>query len=232
VQTKDDPVINTYVRLKQRYGADIGVDVEIHRIKQPAITELLNKLSNDTSVHGIIVQLPLEGPSETDEIVNKVTPEKDVDALGARSRFEPATPMAIMWLLNGYNVDFRGKHILLIGRGKLVGAPLEKLLKSAGQDVEVVERDVKDLAEHTKEADIIITAAGSPAIIFPDMIKPGAVVVDAGVASESGKTVGDLDPSVYQRDDLTITPQKGGVGPLTVCALFENVIRAANDAKD
>jgi methylenetetrahydrofolate dehydrogenase (NADP+)/methenyltetrahydrofolate cyclohydrolase len=140
--------------------------------------------------------------------------------------------MAILWLLSGYNIDLMGRNILLIGRGKLVGAPLEKILESSGYKVEVIDREIPDLAQRTKEADIIITAAGSPAIIFPDMIKPGAVVVDAGVASESGKTVGDLDPSVYQRDDLTITPQKGGVGPLTVCALFENVIRAANDAKD
>jgi methylenetetrahydrofolate dehydrogenase (NADP+)/methenyltetrahydrofolate cyclohydrolase len=227
VQVKNDPVINTYVRLKQQYGADIGAEVEVYTPKQSDAPKLLGLLSADDSVHGIIVQLPLEDPSETDEIVNLVTSEKDVDALGTNPKFEPATPMAIMWLLNGYNVDFRGKRILLIGRGKLVGAPLEKLLKSTGQDVEVVERSVDDLAKHTKEADIIITAAGSPAILFPDMIKHGAVIVDAGVASESGKTVGDLDSSVYGRDDLTITPQKGGVGPLTVCALFENLINAA-----
>ncbi|MBI2285822.1 bifunctional 5,10-methylenetetrahydrofolate dehydrogenase/5,10-methenyltetrahydrofolate cyclohydrolase, partial [Candidatus Saccharibacteria bacterium] len=96
--------------------------------------------------------------------------------------------------------------------------------------VEVIEREVKDLANHTKNADVIITATGSPAILYSDMIKPNAVVVDAGVASEEGKTVGDLAPEVYQRDDLTITPEKGGVGPLTVSALFENVIRAASHA--
>lgn len=227
VQVKDDPVINTYVRLKKRYGADIGVEVEVHKPTQEAAAKLLGTLSIDDSVHGIIVQLPLADPAQTDEIVNLVAPGKDVDGLGARSKFEPATPKAIMWLLNGYNVEFRGKKVLLIGRGKLVGAPLEKILKSSGQDIEVVERGVKHLAERAKKADIIISAAGSPAILRPDMIKNGAVVVDAGVASEDGKTAGDLDPSVYERDDLTITPQKGGVGPLTVCALFENIIIAA-----
>ncbi len=227
VQTKDDPVINTYVRLKKRYGADILVDVDIHFVAQPAVPGLLRNLNQDDTVHGIIVQLPLANPSDTEDIVNLVAPQKDVDALGKNAEFDPATPLAIMWLLSGYNVELNGQHILLIGRGKLVGAPLEKILKESGLDVEVIDREASDLSEHTKKADIIITATGSPAILYPNMIKYGAVVVDAGVASESGKTVGDLAPEVYGRDDLTITPTKGGVGPLTVCALFENVIIAA-----
>ena len=228
VQAKDDPIINTYVRLKQGYGADIGVEVEVHKPKQAEVPELLSKLNADKSVSGIIIQLPLPDTDQTDAIVNLVAANKDVDALGAKATFEPATPMAIMWLLSGYNVDLRGKKVLLIGRGKLVGAPLEKILKASGVEVEVIERGVADLASHTKSADVIITATGSPAVIYSNMIKQGAVVVDAGVASESGKTVGDLAPDVYERQDLTITPQKGGVGPLTVCALFENVIRAAS----
>jgi methylenetetrahydrofolate dehydrogenase (NADP+) / methenyltetrahydrofolate cyclohydrolase len=231
VQAKDDPVINTYVRLKKEYGADIGVEVENHIVLQADVPKILSKLSNDESVHGIIVQLPLQDTSQTDEIVNLVDPKKDVDALGRDSRFDPATPMAIMWLLSGYNIELTGRKILLIGRGKLVGAPLEKILKSSGHNVEVIDREIPDLAEHTRNADVIITATGSPAILYPDMIKQGAVVVDAGVASEEGKTVGDLAPEVYQRDDLTITPERGGVGPLTVCALFENVILAAQSAK-
>lgn len=227
VQVKDDPAINTYVRLKKQYGADIGINVDVHRPKQADVPKLLEKLNSDKSVHGIIIQLPLSEPSQTEEVVNMVASQKDVDALGEKSQFEPATPMAILWLLNGYNIELRGKHVLLIGRGKLVGAPLEKILKSSDINVEVVERDVADLKEHTKKVDVIITATGSPAILYPNMIKHGAVVVDAGVASEEGKTVGDLAPEVYERNDLTITPQKGGVGPLTVCALFENIIRAA-----
>ncbi len=227
VQTKDDPVINTYVKLKQKYGADILIDVDIHFVDQKEVPTLLQQLNHDQSIHGIIVQLPLIDPDKTDEIVNLVAPEKDVDALGQDAKFDPATPMAILWLLSGYNVDLAGKHILLIGRGKLVGAPLEKMLRSSGQDVEVIDRGAMELGQHTKDADVVITATGSPAILYADMIKDGAVVVDAGVASESGKTVGDLAEDVYQRDDLTITPTKGGVGPLTVCALFENVIHAA-----
>ncbi len=232
VQCNDDPVINTYVRLKKAYGADIIVDVDVHFVKQSEIATLLQSLNSDDSVHGIIVQLPLTDTSQTDEIVNMVASEKDVDALGQSAKFDPATPMAIMWLLSGYNVDLAGKKVLLLGRGKLVGAPLERIFNDSGIDVEVVERGIPDLAQHTKEADVIITATGSPAILYADMIKHGAVVVDAGVASESGKTVGDLAPDVYEREDLTLTPAKGGVGPLTVCALFDNVIRAARRATE
>ena len=230
VQVKDDPVINTYVRLKKQYGADILIDVDIHRVDQAATPELIKQLNADGSVHGIIVQLPLEDTAQTDEIVNLVAPEKDVDALGTQAQFEPATPMAILWLLSGYNIELAGKKVLLIGRGKLVGAPLEKILKASDIDVETVGREAEDLSAHSKAADVIITATGSPAILYSSMIKQDAVIVDAGVASESGKTVGDLAPDVYEREDLTVTPQRGGVGPLTVCALFENVIRAARDS--
>jgi methylenetetrahydrofolate dehydrogenase (NADP+)/methenyltetrahydrofolate cyclohydrolase len=232
VVTVDNPVIETYMRLKERYGADILIDVEIHRVKQTEVKEILNMLSNDEEVQGIIVQLPLEDPAQTEAVVNLVAPEKDVDALGQKALFDPATPMAIMWLLAGYNIDLAGKQVLLVGRGKLVGAPLEKILRETGIDVQAVDRQTDGLAEKAQEADVIITATGSPAILKADMIKQGAVVVDAGVASESGKTVGDLADDVYERDDLTITPKKGGVGPLTVCSLFENVIRAAQRAAE
>jgi methylenetetrahydrofolate dehydrogenase (NADP+)/methenyltetrahydrofolate cyclohydrolase len=232
VVAKNDPVIETYVRLKQKYGDDILVDVDVHRVQQAEVPALLESLNSNASVHGIIVQLPLEDASQTDEIVDLVAPAKDVDALGKNATFEPATPMAILWLLAGYNVNLPGKKVLLIGRGKLVGAPLEKLLLAQGIDVETVGREVTDLSEKTLEADVIITATGSPAILYADMIKQSAIVVDAGVASESGKTVGDLAEDVYNRDDLTLTPVKGGVGPLTVCALFDNVIRAARNSVD
>ena len=233
VLTIEHPTINVYVRMKNRYGADLGVDVDIHRVKQDDAPALIKQLNEDEGVHGIIVQLPLERPEETESLVNLVAPEKDVDALGKTAQFDPATPMAILWLLAGYNVDLQqGKQVLLVGRGKLVGAPLERMLLASGVNVSVADRQTTDLKSETLKADIIITATGSPAILFPDMIKQGAVVVDAGVAGEEGKTVGDLAPEVYERDDLTVTPTKGGVGPLTVCALFENVIRAARRAAE
>lgn len=227
IQTKDDPVINTYVRLKKAYGADILVDVDLHMIDQSDAVVLIKKLNDDISVHGIILQLPLNNVSQTDELCDLVKPGKDVDALGKNAIMDPATPMAIMWLLAGYNIDLNAKKILIIGNGKLVGKPLSKSLKNSGYDVTVADRSTEDLAELTLQSDVVITATGRPAIIYPNMLKQGAVVVDAGVASEEGRIVGDVDEAVYDRDDLTITPQKGGVGPLTICALFENVINSA-----
>ena len=227
VTTIDHPVINVYMRMKKKYGADLLIDVDIHRVPQDEAAATIAQLNKDDSVHGVIVQLPLERPEETDKIVRLVAPEKDVDGLGVHPKFDPATPMAILWLLAGYNVDLRGKKVLLVGRGKLVGAPLERMLQASGVDVSVADRQTTDLKAATLAADVIITATGSPAILYPDMLKEGAVVVDAGVAGEEGKTMGDLAPEVYERDDLSVTPPKGGVGPLTVCALFENVIRAA-----
>lgn len=232
LQCKDDPVINTYVRLKKKYGSDIGIDVDSHFVEQKTLASLITELNTDVTVNGIIVQLPLEDASQTEELVNIVAPEKDVDALGVNAKFEPATPMAILWLLAGYNIKLEGRRVLLIGRGKLVGGPLEKIFRKSKVDSETIDRGAKDLSTHTLKADVIITATGSPAILYPSMIKQGAVVVDAGVASESGKLVGDLSEEVYSRDDLTVTPVKGGVGPLTVCALFENVIRAARAKVD
>lgn len=229
VVTIEHPAIDVYMRMKNQYGADIQIEVEIHRIDQSQALTTITQLNADPAVHGIIVQLPLQDPSQTDEIVDAVAPEKDVDALGKRAIYDPATPLAIMWLLAGYNVDLAGKRVVLVGRGKLVGAPLERIYKQSGVDVEVVDSKTPDIKSVCLTGDIIITATGNPGLLTPDMIKQGAVVVDAGVAGEQGKTVGDLAPEIYERDDLTITPQKGGVGPLTICALFENVIRAARE---
>lgn len=227
VVTVEHPAIEVYMRMKQRYGADILIDVDVHRIKQSEAKQLIERLNTDESVHGIIVQLPLEDPSGTDAVVDLVAPEKDVDALGVNATLDPATPLAILWLLAGYNVDLRGKKIVLVGRGKLVGAPLERMLKASEYDVEVVDSKTADKVAVVQGADIIVTATGQPGLVTSEMIKEGAVVVDAGVAGEQGKTVGDLAEDVYERDDLTVTPIKGGVGPLTICALFDNVIRAA-----
>ncbi len=227
VVTIEHPAIEVYMRMKTQYGEDILIDVDIHRVKQAEVASLIQKLNEDESVHGVIVQLPLEDPSQTDEIVDLVAPEKDVDALGKRAIYDPATPMAILWLLAGYNIDLQGKEVLLVGRGKLVGAPLERILKNSGVSVSAVDESTDNLQAKVSSADIVITATGSPGVINAAMLKRGAIVVDAGVAGEDGKTVGDLDPDVYERDDLTVTPPKGGVGPLTICALFDNVIRAA-----
>jgi methylenetetrahydrofolate dehydrogenase (NADP+)/methenyltetrahydrofolate cyclohydrolase len=156
-----------------------------------------------------------------------IDPKKDVDALGQDAPLDPATPTAILWLLRGYGINLQDKEVVIIGRGKLVGAPLRAMLERDDIQPKIGHTGVEDLKAMTLAADVIIAAANKPGILKSDMVKPGAVVVDAGTANENGKTVGNAAPELYERDDITITPTRGGVGPLTVCALFENVIRAA-----
>lgn len=226
IVTVENPIIEIYMRLKKNYGADILVDVDIHRVRQTEVKALIEQLNDDESVHGVIVQLPLEDSSQTDEILNLVSPAKDVDALGEKPLYDPATPTAILWLLAGYGVDLANKNVVLVGKGKLVGKPLLNMFEDSG--VHVVACDESDdVGEAVASAEVIVTATGSPRLLSAKMIPEGCVVVDAGVAVEQGKSVGDLADDIYERDDLTVTPKKGGVGPLTVCALFENVIKAA-----
>jgi methylenetetrahydrofolate dehydrogenase (NADP+)/methenyltetrahydrofolate cyclohydrolase len=232
IQVKDDPVIGKYVGLKKAYGEDILVDVEQHLVKQDKAPELIKKLNTDKSVHAIIIQLPLVDTSQTDELVNAVAPEKDVDGLGKEPRFDPATAMAIHWLLTGYNVELNGKNIVIVGRGRLVGAPLARMWQSSGLQVTLLGRDTPDVGVALKDAHIIVSATGVPGLIKSDMVPLGAVVVDAGTASEGGVIIGDVSPEVRERDDVTVTPIRGGVGPLTVTALFDNVIRAAREQQD
>lgn len=228
----DNPVIDTYVALKQRYGADILVDVEVHKIDQANALELIAKLNADNTVHGIIVQLPLADSTKTDEIVNAVAPQKDVDALGVDAIYDPATPMAIMWLLAGYNIDIQhGKLVALVGLGRLVGAPLKRIFDSSDVNCQVIDSNTNNPEDIMLNAQVIITAVGKPNLITSEMIPDKCVVVDAAVASEGGQLIGDLSDDVYEREDITVTPRKGGVGPLTVVALFDNVIRAARNNK-
>lgn len=227
VRTNPDPVVDSYMRLKSSYGADIGVDVEVVTIEQVKTTERIKQLNSDASVHGIIVQIPLPDPSQTTKILDTVAPNKDVDGLGAHPNFDAATPMAINWLLAGYNVELKDKHLVIVGHGRLVGKPLAKVWQESGLQVTVADKQTKNLAELTKQADVLICATGVPGLITSDMIKPEAVIVDAGVATDKNGLVGDVAPSVRELPFITITPEKGGVGPLTVSALFENVIRSA-----
>lgn len=230
VQTVHTPVIDTYVGLKKKYGADIQITVTPHVVQRSEALEVIKKLNADKTVHGIIVQLPVADSAQTSELVNAVDPAKDVDGLGKDPAFDPATPTAINWLLAGYNIELRQKNIVIVGQGRLVGAPLTHMFRESGLTVQTADASTKDLAALTRQADILITATGKPGLITSDMVKPNAVVVDAGVATEAGKIVGDLAADVRERDDLIMTPQKGGVGPLTVCSLFENVIEAARRA--
>jgi methylenetetrahydrofolate dehydrogenase (NADP+)/methenyltetrahydrofolate cyclohydrolase len=227
IVANDDPVISTYVNLKRAYGEDILVDVEVHKVEQSNVAERIAVLNLDETVHGIVLQLPLVDTSETDALVALIDPKKDVDGLGSDMFFVSATATAIDWLLAGYNVTVKDRKIAIVGQGRLVGAPLAKLWLSAGLQVTTYDDTVGDLTSALRAADIIVTATGVPGLIKSTMIAPGKVVVDAGTASENGVIVGDVAAEVRERQDLTITPVKGGVGPLTVAALFDNVITAA-----
>lgn len=226
-RTGETSPIETYMRMKKKYGEDIQVDVEIIRAPQNELLEIIEKLNADDKTHGIIVQLPLEKIEGTDEIINSIAPEKDVDGLSEKATLDPATPLAIIWLLAGYNIDLKDKKVVLVGNGRLVGKPLSRMLKNSGVDVEIVDIDTPNPNEILRAADVIISATGVANLIKSDDVKIGAVVVDAGTTSEHGRIVGDVAPEVRDRSDITITPEKGGVGPLTIVALMDNTIRAA-----
>ena len=225
-----NPVIDTYVRIKKNYGEDILIETNEYRETTETVAERIAQLNQDESVHGIIVQLPIEPSEKTDEVLSLVAPEKDVDGLGSRDFFDPATPVAISWLLAGYGVDLVGRDIALVGRGRLVGSPLAEMWQSSGLKVTVATKETHnkdELKDLLQSSDIIVTATGVAGLVTSDMIAPKSIVVDAGTASEDGVLVGDIAEDVRARDDITITPKKGGVGPLTVAALFDNVIRSA-----
>lgn len=217
----------TYVRLKQEYGEDILIDVAVETVEQSALAEAIERSNSDASVHGIIVQLPLDDRSQTAEILNLIAPEKDVDGLGTEAQYDSATATAINWLLTGYGIDLANKKIAVVGRGQLVGAPLERMWQASGYDVTVLDDTSADVASVLKQSDIIVSATGVARLITSGMVPAGAVVVDAGTTSEDGVLVGDVDESVRERHDVTITPARGGVGPLTIASLFDHVITAA-----
>ena len=228
-------VTETYMRLKENYGADILVEVERREVEISKLKEEIQKANIDEDIHGIIVQLPLENKNgeklsknETEAILSEISKEKDVDGLNGGD-FIPATAQAINWLLAGYNISLENKKIAVVGQGKLVGAPLSKMFEDSGVDVSKFdELNSSDMKEKLKDFDVVITAVGKPDLINSEMLKSKAVVVDAGTASEGGEIKGDVSDEVRElRKDLIITPIKGGVGPLTVASLIDNVIIAA-----
>lgn len=233
IRDSENPVIMKYVSLKKQYGEDIRIEVvDVFAEGLDNLCKAVKNANEDESVSGIIVQLPLVDKTWTKEVTDLIAPKKDVDGLNETTKysdrlFDSATATAINWLMAGYNIELAPpQKIAIVGRGKLVGAPLQNMWENSGFFVTVFTRE-SDFSS-LKEYDIIVSATGSPRIITSPMVKPGAAVVDAGTASEDGVLVGDVSDEVRLRKDLAaITPKIGGVGPLTVCALFDNVIRAA-----
>jgi len=220
IRSKDNEAGDRYLKMKRAYGEDIDVPVDLYVETPGTILGRIDQLNRDTAVNGIIIQLPLTDPGITATATAAVDLGKDVDGLAPGSTFEAATPKAVLWLLAAHNVDLRGR-IVVIGQGRLVGRPLADRLAASGHDVVRCDIHTVDLPAVTLQADIIFTATGREHLIKSDMVKAGAVVVDAG------SPVPELDPALYDRADLTITPNPGGVGPMTVAALFDNLIIAA-----
>ena len=200
IRDSDNPVIVKYVKLKMAYGEDIGVLVEDFKAKSSEdIREKILLANTDDTVDGIILQLPIIEKEKTDELTDLIAPEKDVDGLSSDGVFDSATATAIWWLLTGYGIELAGKKTAIVGRGKLVGAPLFKMFFDSKMPVEMFHRG-SDLTK-LKDFDIIISATGSAGLILDEYVKSGAVVVDAGTASENGVLVGDVSKKVRDRTD-------------------------------
>ena len=251
----DNPASASYVRGKERAGAETGIGVQIARIAaegdaaeiEARAAEQIDALNANPDIHGIIVQLPLPEGVHADGLLERISPLKDVDGLHpenqgrilqGRERFPPATPHGVQQLLVRSGNDPAGKHVVILGRSRLVGLPLAAMLAQkrtgANATVTVCHTSTTELASHTRSADILVVAAGRPNVVTGEMVRPGAVVIDVGVnrvedasRKRGYRLVGDVDfESVRERAGF-ITPVPGGVGPMTVAMLLNNVTRAA-----
>jgi methylenetetrahydrofolate dehydrogenase (NADP+) / methenyltetrahydrofolate cyclohydrolase len=228
LHASNDPATETYIKVKQAYASDIGIETEVYQAPptQEALVPIIKQLNRDKTTTGIILQLPLPDPKVAVAAIQAIDPARDVDGLNPQSSYDSATATGILWLLSGYAIDLRGKTVAVIGQGS-VGKPTSELLRRAGAKVLVADEQTKNLAKMCLSADIIVGAAGQAGLIKPEMVKPGAVVIDAGISMVEGRIAGDADPALMSRDDVAITPNPGGVGPMTVAALFDNLLRAA-----
>ena len=227
IRDSDNPVILKYVNLKEKYGEDVGVLVDLVVVNSAAeIKDKILAANEDPEVDGIILQLPIQDKEAVEELTELIDTKKDVDGLSSHGEYDSATATAINWLLAGYDIKLTGEKIAIVGRGKLVGAPLYKMFANSSYDVSLFHRG-SDLAK-LRDYSVIITATGVPGLIKSEMVGAGTVIVDAGTASENGVLMGDVAEEVRVRDDLkAITPKVGGVGPMTVACLFDHVIQAA-----
>lgn len=234
----DNKVTETYMRLKKQYADDILLDVDIIEVTPKNIISKIEQTNNDKNVHGVIVQLPLDKKQEwgdVEEILSYIKPEKDVDGLNSESNiYFSATAQAIDWLLVGYNIDLKNKKIAIVGDGKLVGRPLANMWLKSGYNVTTFnEENSNEMQKTLHNYDVVVSAVGKPALIKSEMLKKNCVVVDAGTSTDGGKVVGDLAEEVREdKKDLTVTPKIGGVGPLTIASLIDNVIISARKQAD
>lgn len=209
---------------------------------EKTLLDLIGKLNADSSIHGILVQLPLPKHLDDKTIINNILPEKDVDAFHPTNvgrimigdfDFVPCTPAGIMELIHESGVETEGKECVVIGRSNIVGKPMAMLLLHENGTVNICHSRTKNLKEHTKRADILIAAVGIPKFVKADMVKDGAVVIDVGMnRDENGKLCGDVDFNEVEPIAGAITPVPGGVGPMTISMLMKNTLTAAERAHE
>jgi methylenetetrahydrofolate dehydrogenase (NADP+) / methenyltetrahydrofolate cyclohydrolase len=229
----DDPASRVYVRNKIAACAEAGIRSAAERFAVGAAPETLlariAALNADPTVHGILVQLPLPPHFDLAAVIAAIAPEKDVD--GFKGAFTPCTPQGVIALLDAVGVPIAGRHAVVVGRSHIVGRPVAQLLVERDATVTVCHSRTKDLAHFTRQADILVVAAGRPRLIGADMVKPGAAVIDVGIHRRpDGALVGDVDFDAVSAVAGHITPVPGGVGPMTVAMLLENTLRAAERA--
>jgi len=236
----DDPASQMYVRMKHRACEQVGIGSV--GIEFPAdsttekVRESVMRLNHDADIDGILVQLPLPKQVDTERVIEAVSPQKDVDGfhpenlgllLSGRPRFSPCTPGGIMTLFKEYKIPLAGARAVIVGRSIDVGRPMAALLLNADATVTICHSKTQDLTEELKRADILISAIGKAHFIQPEMVKPGAVVIDVGINQADGRLVGDVDFAKVSGRASAITPVPGGVGPMTIASLMENTFRAA-----
>lgn len=239
IQVGDNKASDVYVRNKQKVCLDVGINFELIKfndtISEDLVINEIKRLNNDISVNGILVQLPLPTGFDEGKIINVIDPVKDVDGLTYQNVgnlvlendcLVPCTPLGVMQLLKYYNVDLTSKNVCLVGRSNLVGKPLIQLLLKENATLSICHSKSLDIKNYTKNADVLIVAAGHPNLITKDMVKEGVVVIDVGINKEGNVLKGDVDFEGVSKKASLITPVPGGVGPMTVACLLKNVVKA------
>ena len=243
----EDPASQVYVRNKIKACHAAGIHSEEYRYPADVVPQevfaKIAALNADPRIHGILVQLPLPRQFDTEAVLEAISPEKDVDGFHAENvgalmqgqpRFIPCTPYGVMQMLKSEGVSLRGAEAVVVGRSNIVGKPMAMLLLAASATVTVCHSQTRDLAFHTRRADILVAAVGKARMITGDMVKPGAVVIDVGVnrlpAEQGGKLCGDVDFDSAKEVASLITPVPGGVGPMTITMLLTNTIESAERA--
>lgn len=243
IQVGDDPASQIYVHNKIKCANEIGIHSRHHALdsqtSQQELLDLIHQLNQDPDIDGILVQLPLPSHISTEIILQAISPLKDVDGFHpenigllsiGRPRFIPCTPKGCMELIKLSGLDLLGTHAVIVGRSNIVGKPMVQMLLNSEATVTVCHKNTRDLKSFTRQADLLIVAAGSPHLIKPDFIKPGVVILDIGINRlPNGKLIGDVDTQGVMSIAAAITPVPGGVGPMTSAMLMENTVSAAKN---